>query len=101
MLEEYANFCDEFVNVVGPSASMWDGQLRRINIPEHHVDLVLPNIRLIYSVIYPARRKDRDFKITDIDNMLAMKFIKSSHTEWASPVFFAPKKDRTSRFCVD
>lgn len=43
----------------------------------------------------------KEFEKTKIDKILAENIIESAQTEWAAPIVFAPKKDRTLWFCVD
>ncbi|XP_040203506.1 uncharacterized protein LOC120935519 [Rana temporaria] len=37
----------------------------------------------------------------EVEEMLQLGVIQKSHSAWASPVVLVPKKDRTTRFCVD
>lgn len=37
---------------------------------------------------------------TEIEKMLAQKVFEPAQTEWAAPIFFAPKKHGNLRFCV-
>eukprot|EP00170_Pyropia_yezoensis_P001927 contig_8251_g1931 len=39
--------------------------------------------------------------VDQINKLLKLKGIERSHSDWASPVVFVPKKNGKARFCVD
>lgn len=48
-----------------------------------------------------AGPKAREFEKAEINYIVAMKVIKTVQAEWATPIFFALKKDISLRLCVD
>ena len=67
---------------------------------KHHIELI-PGIKPRNSAPYryaPARRKLID---SHLDEMLAQRVIVPSKNPWVSPIVLAPKKDGSSRLCID
>lgn len=50
--DEYADYCDEFVNMLKSYASMFDGHLQRISTVKKGIYLESPTIRSVHSVPY-------------------------------------------------
>ena len=72
----------------------------RTHIIQHHIDLIAgtkPRNSPPYRYA-PARRKIIEEKLTE---MLDQGVITPSKSPWASPVVLAPKKDGSTRFCID
>lgn len=55
--------------------------------------LKTPSIRPFRSVIYLAGPKTQDFEKEVFENILKLKVIEQSLSEWASPIVFAPEKN--------
>lgn len=81
-------------------SSMWDGQLGCIRATDHRIEL-RPGTRPIRQQPYRTGFAKRDVIATHIGEMLQAGVIEPTHSEWASPVVLAPKKDGTLRFCID
>lgn len=75
--------------------------LERIHVVKCCIELELSNQRPIHLMPYGARPKARAFKNKEIEPMLADKVLETAQTEWAAPIFFAPKEDALLRFCVE
>ena len=80
--------------------SLWDGTMGEINITKHSINLV-PGTRPFKSAPYRAGPKTRELEQFEIDKQLHAGVSEPSHSEWASPVLFAPKKDGSLRICID
>ena len=81
-------------------ATMWSGELGHIVATEHHID-VEPDTKPIRSMPYRQGPAARKLVKEQIETMLKQQVIEPSSSEWASPVVLVPKKDGSSRFCVD
>lgn len=79
---------------------MWAGYLGHITTATHLAELHPPSTRRIHSVAYQAGRKARDFVKNETENMLLMKVLEHTQTEWISPVALTPNKDGILRFCI-
>ena len=88
-------------SVLAKYKDMWKpGKLGCIKATEHRIDLVegtKPIHQMPYRQGLPAREKTVEI----IKQMMDQDVIEPAMSEWASPVVFAPKKDGTTRFCVD
>ncbi|XP_075141564.1 uncharacterized protein LOC142217269 [Leptodactylus fuscus] len=78
---------------------LFSGKPGRTDQAIHHVDTGnhTPIRRSPYRVSSEVQVQMRK----EIDEMLELGVIQPSHSAWASPVVLVPKKDRTTRFCVD
>ena len=81
-------------------SSMYDGSLGEVSIMEHDINLV-PDARPHHQMPYRAGPTARETEKVEIEKMLDQRVIEPANSPWGSPVVFAPKKDGTSRFCVD
>ena len=88
-------------SVLAKYKDMWrPGKLGCIKATEHRIELVKgtkPIHQMPYRQGLPAREKT----IEIIQQMMEQDVIEPCTSEWASPVVFAPKKDGSTRFCVD
>ena len=75
------------------------GSLPVSGLPELHIDTEAG--QLVAQRPYRAALTKRSIIESEIDKMLAMGIIRPSLSPWASPVTLVPKKDGTTRFCID
>ena len=57
--------------------------------------------KVVNQKMYRTTLSKRHVIDEEIDKMLELGVIRPSNSEWASPVTLVPKKDGTTRFCVD
>lgn len=55
----------------------------------------------VASAPYRAGSKTREYDNAKLDKMLHENIIKPAQTKWSSSIMFAPKKNRTLRFCAE
>ena len=80
---------------------MWKpGKLVEINITEHRIKFQL-GTRPIRLQPYRKGPATRELAAKNLREMIEGDVIEPAQSEWASAIFFAPKKDDTLRFCVD
>ncbi|XP_077318945.1 uncharacterized protein LOC143940971 [Lithobates pipiens] len=85
--------------VLAVHGSRFTGKPGRTHLAAHQVDTgVHPPIkqsayRVSLEVLADMKR--------EVEEMLQLGVIQKSHSAWASPVVLVPKKDQTTRFCVD
>jgi len=80
--------------------SMWDGTLGGIRATEHAI-VTPPDALPIRAQPYRTGTFKRQIIADQINKMLKLAVIDPSHTAWASPVVFVPKKNGKARFFVD
>ena len=90
----------EIVKMLEKHASMWSGHLGEISATEHRIELK-PDTKPVRQAPYRAGHKNREIITAQVQEMLKAGVIEPAQTEWASPVVVVPKKDGSSRFCVD
>lgn len=83
-----------------PLAVTWRVHPIRIPTVKYWVDLESISICPIRSFSYGAGPETRDMKKSEIGKILALNVIDRAQAEWASPVVFASKKDRTLHLYV-
>jgi hypothetical protein len=76
-----------------------EGTLRESSLPGIQIETE-PG-RVVNCKPYRTSLNKRHIVDTEIDNMLKMGIIRPSNSEWASGITLVPKKDGTTRFCVD
>lgn len=85
--------------VLAVHGSRFTGKPGRTHLAVHQVDTgAHPPIkqsayRVSLEVLADMKR--------EVEEMLQLGVIQKSHSAWASPVVLVPKKDQTTRFCVD
>jgi len=80
-------------------SAMWDGTLGSIHATEHAI--VTPTDAVsMRAQPYCTGRFQRQIIADQINKMLKLKVIESSHSAWASPVVIVPNKNGKARFCV-
>ncbi|CAN2391270.1 K02A2.6-like [Pristimantis euphronides] len=85
--------------VLHPFLSAFTGKPGRTKLAVHHVDTT-DNSPIRQSAYRVSLEVQADLK-REIEEMLHLGVIQKSKSAWASPVVLVPKKDRTTRFCVD
>ena len=90
----------ELIEILEQYQSMWDGNLREINLAKHRIEL-LPENRPIRQHSYQTRMSAKEFEAIEIQRRLLDGMIRPSKSEWASPIVLAPKNDGNLRFCVE
>ncbi|CAN2390102.1 K02A2.6-like [Pristimantis euphronides] len=85
--------------VLHPFLSTFTGKPGRTQLAVHHVDTT-DNSPIRQSAYRVSLEVQADMK-REIEEMLHLGVIQKSKSAWASPVVLVPKKDRTTRFCVD
>uniref|UniRef100_A0A803KCS2 Gypsy retrotransposon integrase-like protein 1 n=1 Tax=Xenopus tropicalis TaxID=8364 RepID=A0A803KCS2_XENTR len=90
---------DQLRKILRSYSPMFSANPGRTHWAEHKVDTgtQLP----IRSPAYRVAEAVRPEMKSQIDEMLAFGVITPSHSPWASPVVLVPKKDGSTRFCVD
>ena len=84
-----------------PLWSMWDGHLGCINTTEHRIDLE-PNARCVHKATYRVGPAARQFEKSEIGWTNAGHGRDRARKHGVGiPIVFAPKNDRSLRFCVD
>lgn len=91
---------DSTRKMLGSFADMLIGTLERINAVRHHIGL-MKNSRLFRFALYRAPSKTCKLKGLEIHKQLKADVVKPATSEWASQVFFVPKKSESFRFCID
>ena len=79
-------------------ANKEDATSRATNIT-HSIDT--GNHRPIHVPKYRVSFKDRSVVETHVKDMLRKNVIEPSKSPWAFPIVLLPKKDGSTRFCVD
>jgi len=79
---------------------MLDGTLGSIDATVHRVE-IRPVTKPIRLQPYRAGHYARDMIREEVNRMLEAKVVRPSTGEWESPVVVVPKKDGSTRFCVD
>ena len=97
---EHETHRHEIIELLREFEGIWSGRGGTISIAKHWIDLE-EGARPIYQQPYRAGHRARAIEKAEIGRMLEQGVIEPASAEWASPVFFIPKKDGTLRFCVD
>lgn len=73
--------------------------VREANLPEAHIDTgnTQPIRQKAYRLPFSKRKQVEEC----VNNMLTEGIIQPSSSPWSSPITLVPKKDGTTRFCVD
>ena len=90
----------DIIAMLEEHCSMWSGKLGELKATEHVID-VPEGTKPIRAQPYrmgPDRRASIE---AEISRMLELGVIEPTSAEWASPIVIAPKKDGSTRFCVD
>lgn len=82
-------------------ASMWDGHLKKKSVANHYINLNPPNAPPNNAAPYRAGPQQRQLEKEELEQILKVCKAGPNTTEWASPLVFVPKKDRSLRFWVD
>ena len=77
----------------------WDGSLGRCTLIQHRIELT--SDRPISRPAYRAAQAEKEIIEKEVREMLRKGVIEPSVSEYASGVVLVPKKDGSTRFCVD
>lgn len=80
---------------------MWDSRLGQVGITKHRMKLTNVQEKSVQCAPYWVGPNAREIGTAKIHKMQEMKVIKQAKTEWAAPIVFPPKKDRSLIFSVD
>lgn len=101
LLNDYAKYHDQLLNMLRKFQFMWNGHPDHVNIAKHLIKLTGEKTQPIRSAPYRDGPKTREFEEAEIDKMLLQEVIEPAQTEWATPIAFASKKDGSLHFCVE
>ncbi|XP_075697048.1 uncharacterized protein LOC142662718 [Rhinoderma darwinii] len=90
---------DDILALLGPRASAFSSAPGRTTLTSHHVET--QGQRPIQQAPYRVPEAVRDMIKSELADMKQLGIIRPSQSPWASPVVLVPKKDGTTRFCVD
>lgn len=79
--------------MLGQLAGIFEGHLFPSKATKYRIELTSRQVRPIHSAPHRAGPKVRVLKKEKLEKMTKMGVIEASHTEWASPIVFVPKKD--------
>lgn len=79
----------------------WNGDLERINVVKHCIQLERFDRRLVHSTPFHAVFKARELEKEESYQILAENVIEPAQTKQASSFPFDPKKYGSIRFCVE
>ena len=90
---------ESLVQLVLQYSDVVTSELGRTAVTEHyiHVTTTTPKRQRPYRLPYAKQEEVRE----ELKRMEQMGVIKPSCSEWASPIVLVPKKDGTTRLCVD
>lgn len=91
---------DRLEQLVHRHKKMWSGDLGLTKATEHRLRLK-PGAKPVHLNPYRMVPHTRQLAREQIDNMVAMKVVEPSSSEWASPIVLIPKSDGTPWFCID
>lgn len=100
-IEEYSKWKLSFLSKMIKYESMWDGNLGRIILAKHRINLNPPNASPNHANSYQAGPRRRELDQREVRQMLIAGVAKPAVTKWASLFVFVSKKDGGIRFCVD
>lgn len=79
---------------------MWDVQFWSTKAVQYRIELEQSKYRPIYSALYRADPKAREFEKQEMERILHMNVIKPAQTEWATPIMYLPRNDGPLRFWI-
>ncbi|XP_041424995.1 uncharacterized protein LOC121395491 [Xenopus laevis] len=89
----------QVMGLLNSYVSTFSGKPGRTSLAIHHVDT--GDNRPIRQMAYRVSLEVKENLQREIEEMIGLGVIVPSHSPWASPVVLVPKKDGTTRFCVD
>lgn len=81
--------------------NMWDRYLGSIKAVQRGIEVDKTDTQPVHLGSNRKELKGREFEKQELYPVLAMDVIEHVQTEWALPIVFVPKKDKTLCFCVD
>lgn len=99
--EKYDKWKPEFVKMMQKYESVWDGHSEKTTVAKHRSVLNPLDALPIHSAPYRTGPKQQKLERVEGAQVEKAGVAEPSVTEWASPIVFGLRKDRSLRSCVD
>ena len=93
--EDLRSILYEYADII----STGDTDIGRTHLAEHVINT--GSAKPIFQKPYRVEFKNREVIEREIEKMLSIDLIEPCKSPWASPVVLIPKKDGSTRFCID
>lgn len=89
------------MDILNGLESTWDGQLRRMNVSKHLIDVLSDKLRPVPYTFQRTRPMARQFVAVETSEMIAKNVVVPTTTEFAALIVSNLKKDGSLCFCVE
>lgn len=89
ILNEYAGYRKEIMDMLFEFQIMWQVHLEKINTAKYFIKLTTKYTQPSHSAPYWMASKFQEMEKAEGDKMLLQKFIESAETKWAVSIVFA------------
>lgn len=73
--DDYAEYCDQFLNTLSEFPSTRNGRISRVTIAKHDIDLMSKKHQPLHTASYREGQKTPNILETETDKLLLQKFI--------------------------